>query len=389
MESAFGRCVGRLRNRKKLSLARLAQELGCSAPKLYKIEHGFNKRAVLPHFVQQLSDSLAENDSDIAELFRLAGYTAPPVDDVQRIVRIVEDTLRLPEFEGAAGELVADVQAYVTTWRAMRKARLQNVSKVVIAAAGWQPRLLSPGRFERTLLPAVDEARRAGILDVFLVVPPNIPNLQLLHDTFPETAIMQVVQLEPLGLGSAILAAKEHIGGGPFALMLADEIDESRTALRNLVKVYNDVRKPLVAVDTYEPEDNEAVLRYYGFALRGNQVRQNVFALDAELIEKPRVRPGKDHLRIAGRYILIPEVLHALQNMQHAQQGSVKLDLTAAINQLWRVSASVLAYTLPRPMLSIAPYRQIIQNMDDRKVFDFVSYRGSIKNPGGSSSQIK
>jgi len=354
---------------------------------LYKIEHNLIKGEVPAHFVQQLCDNLAQNDSDISELFSLAGYIAPPVDDIQRIVRIVEDTLRLTEFKGAAGELVADVQAYVTTWRAMRKARLQNVSRVVIAAAGWQPRLLSPGRFERTLLPAVDEARRAGILDVFLVVPPNTPNLQALHDTFPDTAITQVVQLEPLGLGSAILAAKEHIGSGPFALILADEIDESRTALRNLVKVYNDLRKPLVAVDTYEPEDNEAVLRYYGFALLGNQVHQNVFDHNAELIEKPRVRPGKGHLRIAGRYILTPEVLYVLQNMQHAQQRSDKLDLTAAINQLWRNSASTLAYRLLHPMLSIAPYRQIIDYMDERDVFDAESYRRSIKNTRRSSNK--
>jgi UTP-glucose-1-phosphate uridylyltransferase len=387
MVDSFGGYVRELRERKGLSLAQLGRELECSAPRLWKIEAGQERKRALPlHFLQRLCDCLAQQDSEITKLFTLAGYTAPDSDDLQRIIRIVQDTLTVPEFQDASNELVAEIQTVVTSWRARRRSRLQNVTKVVVAAAGWQPRLLSLNRFERTLLPAVDEAARAGITEVILVVPPSTPNLQLLRSCFPDSTIICVVQQEPLGLGNAILTAKQYIEGGPFGLILADEIDESRNALRNLVKMYEDIRKPLVGVDTFEPEDSEAVLRYYGFARTGERVRQNTFALESELIEKPRVRPGENHLRIAGRYVLVPEILQALQNVPDREPGPVKHDLTAAINQFWRTSASVLAYKLSRPMLSIAPYRYIIQSMDRSRAFAPETYRRVANSPNRRSS---
>ena len=207
MEDGFGRRVRELRENKRRSLAQLARELGCSAPKLYKLEHAKLKKGVPAHFVQQLCDALARNDAEVAELFKLAGYEAPAAQDVERIVRIVEETLRIPEFSDSAEELLADVQAFVTGWCTMRKARQQKVRKLVVAAAGWQPRLLSSDRFERTLLPAIDEAARASIPHVFVVVPPNTPDLHLLRMAFPRTEITQVVQQEPLGLGNALLGS--------------------------------------------------------------------------------------------------------------------------------------------------------------------------------------
>jgi UTP-glucose-1-phosphate uridylyltransferase len=251
--------------------------------------------------------------------------------------------------------------------------RQQKVRKVVIAAAGWQPRLLSLNRFERTLLPAIDEAIRAGIFDVVLIVPPNMPDLSLLRATFPVT-ITQIVQLEPLGLGDAVLAAKAQIGSEPFALLLPDEIDESRTALRDLIKAYDRERKPLVAVDTYESNDDIALLRYFGFARLGERVRSQLFLLQSELVEKPLSRPGNNDRRIAGRYILTPEIVRAIQDL-HQVDKPVEHDLTAAINQFWRASASVLVFELRHPMLSIAPYRQIIHDMDPRPIFNETSYR--------------
>lgn len=309
-----------------------------------------------------------------------SAYSAAPAPgDVERIVRIVEETLQVPEFSNFAEDLIADVQAFVTAWRSLRTARLRKIRKMVIAAAGWQPRLLSFNRFERTLLPAVDEAVRANILELLVVVPPNTPAFQLLKTTFPGTSITQVVQDDPLGLGNALLAAKDYIEAEPFALLLADEVDESRTSLRDMIDAYDQIhdqiRKPLVAVDAYEPDDDPAVLRYFGFARLGQQVRPHVFALQSQLIEKPRTRPGKDYMRIAGRYVLTPEIMQALQSTHHVEQGPVKHDLTAAINQLWQSSASVLAYTLSHPMLSIAPYKQVIQSMDVRKAFDPATYQ--------------
>ena len=372
--NSLGSRVRDLRNRQHLSLAELARTLGCSAPKIYKLENHKTKRPVPSYFVKQLCDALAQNDSEIAELFELAGYKAPARNDVQRIVRAVEDTLHVPELNQFSEELVAEVEAFIVRWRNMRQVRRQRVGKVVVVAAGWQPRLLSINRFERTLFPAVDEAARAGIFEIILVVAPNTPKLDAIEQTFSASTIRYVVQREALGIGNAILAAQDHVEHEPFALVLADEIDESRIALCDMVKAYADTLTPLVAVDTYEPEDQDAVLRYYGFAALGDSLRHSIFRIEADLVEKPSVRPSSNYLRIAGRYILTPEIVFALQNPQYFDKGPVRHDLTAALNQLRRASASVLAYKLPRPMLSIAPYRDIIQKMDQRKVFDAASY---------------
>jgi UTP-glucose-1-phosphate uridylyltransferase len=268
------------------------------------------------------------------------------------------------------------LERFVITWRGLRQARSRDVTKAVIVAAGWQPRLLARKIFEQTLLPIIDEAVRAKLFDIFLVIPPNMPALHDLEETFAKANIRYVVQQEPLGIGDAVLAAKKYIEGEPFALLLADEIDTSRSALTNLVRSYQIDRTPIIAVDAYE-EDEDAVLRHYGFAPLGPQKRPNVFVLGGELIEKPMERPASTHLRIAGRYILTPEVLRTLEEAKHSETASTKHDLTPAINDLWRLSISVLVYKLPQRMLSIAPYRDIIQNMSRHEVFNADSYHRS------------
>ena len=72
--------------------------------------------------------------------------------------------------------------------------------------------------------------------------------------------------------------------------------------------------------------------------------------------------------------ILPLKIVFALQNPQYFDKGPVRHDLNRCAKSIGRASASVLAYKLPRPMLSIAPYRDIIQKMDQRKVFDAASY---------------
>jgi UTP--glucose-1-phosphate uridylyltransferase len=152
------------------------------------------------------------------------------------------------------------------------------------------------------LLPAIDEAARATIAQVLLVVPPHTPDLQLLRTTFGNVSILTVVQQEPLGIGNALLMTKEHIGATePFGVMLADEIDDTRTTMRRLLRAYDVALKPLVAVDTLGAKDNEAVLTYYGFARLGQQIQSHIFRVGSELVEKPSVRPSEDHYRIAGR----------------------------------------------------------------------------------------
>ena len=151
--------------------------------------------------------------------------------------------------------------------------------------------------------------------------------------------------------------------------------DQTGTATHDLVQAYEQVFKPLVALEPHDGEHDPAVLRYFGFARPGPQVRGNVHAFAAELVEKPKNPPGRKYLRIAGRYILTPEIFKVLPETNESEPAPMRHGLTAAINRLWRASEAVLLFKLGGPMLSIAPYRDIIQNMDSRPTFSAASYR--------------
>ena len=63
--------------------------------------------------------------------------------------------------------------------------------------------------------------------------------------------VSYVRQSEPLGLGHAVLVAKNLVGDEPFAVILSDDvIDAKPPALKQLVDVYERVRGPVIAVET-------------------------------------------------------------------------------------------------------------------------------------------
>jgi hypothetical protein len=56
---------------------------------------------------------------------------------------MIQETLDMPEFGEFAPDLMSELKAFIMAWRTARKARKQKIRKVVVLAAGWQPRLLS------------------------------------------------------------------------------------------------------------------------------------------------------------------------------------------------------------------------------------------------------
>ncbi|HHT9154329.1 MAG TPA: UTP--glucose-1-phosphate uridylyltransferase, partial [Candidatus Tripitaka sp. YC43] len=141
-----------------------------------------------------------------------------------------------------------------------------------------------------------------------------------------------VRQKEALGLGHAVLCAREAVGNEPFAVLLGDMIIDSNTpALRQLLEVYNHYKDPVIAVSTVERSE----VSRYGI-IKANHVGTGVYKI-LDLVEKPSPEEAPSNLAIIGRYILPPEIFDILKDLTPGALGEVQL--TDALKRLLGSSA--------------------------------------------------
>ena len=139
--------------------------------------------------------------------------------------------------------------------------------------------------------------------------------------------IFFVRQKEALGLGHAILCAKEFVGNEPFAVLLGDDIiDSEQPCLAQLLEVYESYRAPVLALEQV-PMAN---ISSYG-CVRGNHLSSRVYEV-LDLVEKPPVSEAPSDLAIIGRYILTPGIFPILENQEPGKGGEIQL--TDAIRTL-------------------------------------------------------
>src|SRR6185503_126749 len=120
-----------------------------------------------------------------------------------------------------------------------------------------------------------------------------------------------VRQREALGLGHAVLQARDLVGDEPFAVMLSDDIIDSETpALRQLLDVYEKYDAPVVAV--FEVE-GEAISRFG--VVDGEAVVPGVYRIK-DMVEKPKLDDAPSNLAIIGRYVLTPDIFAELELTQ-------------------------------------------------------------------------
>ena len=132
-----------------------------------------------------------------------------------------------------------------------------------------------------------------------------------------------VRQGEPLGLGHAVLAAREFVGSDPFAVVLADDvIDADPPALRQMMDVFDQVQGPVLAVERV-PADQ---VSSYGIVDVGDSSRlpEGVYAIN-DLVEKPSREEAPSNLAIIGRYILTPDLFPALKATASDRTGEIQL----------------------------------------------------------------
>ncbi|MFH1147298.1 MAG: UTP--glucose-1-phosphate uridylyltransferase GalU [Pseudomonadota bacterium] len=141
--------------------------------------------------------------------------------------------------------------------------------------------------------------------------------------------ITSVRQKKPLGLGHAILCARELVGNEPFAVVLGDDLVDSPTpCLSQLLGIYNRYKKPVVAV--YQVPEEE--VHSYGI-VEGERIDDQTYRIE-RMIEKPGPGITKSNLAIIGRYILTPEIFTLLENTTPGHGGEIQL--TDALGELSR-----------------------------------------------------
>ncbi|MCP2325558.1 UTP--glucose-1-phosphate uridylyltransferase [Hamadaea flava] len=244
----------------------------------------------------------------------------------------------------------------------------RRATKAVIPAAGLATRFLPATKaVPKELLPVVDrpvlqyiveEAAHAEIKDILLVTgrgktsmvdhfdrnPYLEQRLEAKGDTRRLNAVRRTSELaeiytcrqgEPLGLGHAVSYAELHVGGEPFAVLLADEFcEEERPLLPSMLELQ--AKTGGIVLAFIEVPDDQ--VDRYGIA----SVEQVTAELDAisdagpvvkvtGLVEKPKVEDAPSNLAVVGRYVLPFTIFDAIRRTKPGSGGEIQLTDAMAI----------------------------------------------------------
>ena len=132
-----------------------------------------------------------------------------------------------------------------------------------------------------------------------------------------------VRQKEALGLGHAVLTARELVGNEPFAVLLADDvIDAEVPVLKQMMDVFNRTQSSVIALQKIDGPSISA----YG-CIAGKEVAGSNGKLweVTDLVEKPKFEDAPSNLAVIGRYILTPRVFEILAHTPFGKGGELQL----------------------------------------------------------------
>jgi UTP--glucose-1-phosphate uridylyltransferase len=134
--------------------------------------------------------------------------------------------------------------------------------------------------------------------------------------------VSYVRQGEALGLGHAVLMARDLVGEEPFAVMLGDDIiDSDVPCMKQMVEVYERYEAPVIAVQTV-PRKYISAYGVIDAVPEGDSGR--VFRI-RDMVEKPQAEKAPSDLAIIGRYILTPDIFAALEKTERDEGGEIQL----------------------------------------------------------------
>ena len=127
-------------------------------------------------------------------------------------------------------------------------------------------------------------------------------------------------QKQALGLGHAILQAKDFVGNEAFAVLLADDVMDCETpALKQLIKVHEKYDAPVIA--TMQISD-ETISRFG--VIDADEVEEGIYKLKS-IVEKPNFKDAPSDLAVIGRYIFTPELFDAIEQIKPGAGGEYQV----------------------------------------------------------------
>jgi len=238
----------------------------------------------------------------------------------------------------------------------------QKIRKAVFPAAGLGTRFLPATKaipkemlclVDKPLIQyGVEEAVAAGCTEIIIITSRGKSSMEDHFDKSPEleaslaaknkTALLEIArsvsklakititrQAEPLGLGHAVLMAKEIVGNEPFAVLLPDDIvDADVPCMKQMVEAFEQTQSSILASEVVEGDAISA----YG-CLDCVPDANNPRLLDVSgMVEKPAPGTQPSQNAIIGRYILTPRIFSLIEALKPGAGG--ELQLTDAIKAL-------------------------------------------------------
>lgn len=227
------------------------------------------------------------------------------------------------------------------------------VRKAVIPAAGLGTRFLPVTKsVPKELLPILDrpmlqyvveEAVEGGVEEVIIVTAPGKEGIASYFQPSPSlearlsesgaldlldrvlhasrlARVSFVIQKEALGLGHAVLTAREAVGDEPFVVILPDDIvHHTPGVVAQMAAVFEERQAGVVAVEPMP----WATVHNYG-VVDARQVGDRLHHIRG-LVEKPSREEAPSNLSIVGRYILPPEIFDCLERTSPGAKGEIQL----------------------------------------------------------------
>ena len=245
---------------------------------------------------------------------------------------------------------------------------MKKVRKAIIPAAGLGTRFLPATKaMPKEMLPIVDkptiqyiveEAVEAGIEEIIIVtgkgkraiedhfdinyeleanltqkgkfdllkkvqIPNNLANIHYIR------------QKEPKGLGHAVWCARNFVGDEPFAVLLGDDIVQSKIpCIKQLIEQFEETHSSIIGCQHVPEEETHR----YGIIEPEMKIGRRYQVKN--FIEKPAKGTAPSTLAIMGRYVLTPEIFMFLEKQEAGSGGEIQLtDAIQKLNQIQRVFA--------------------------------------------------
>ena len=214
---------------------------------------------------------------------------------------------------------------FLPATKASPKEMLPIVDKPIIQyaveealAAGITELIFVTGRSKRAIEDHFDKAYE---LETELKARGKEKLLELLHNMLPShVSCVYIRQSEALGLGHAVLCARQVVGNEPFAVLLADDLIAAKPpVLKQMVDLYSHHRNSILAVQQVSREET----RFYGI-VKTRPLDASLHILDG-IVEKPGPDKAPSTLAAIGRYILTPRIFEHLESVRAGSGGEIQL----------------------------------------------------------------